>query len=204
MNEAAPKPESDGPTQEDVEAGVCPECQGTAGHHFLTCPSLQRDGAIETDKEPEDEGEGGVLTLEDDAREAADEEPDNKLPPSAAELEGNDMVWLIAKLCHEANRQFCAEICGDFSHKPWEDTPEDLRASIREGVLHVFDNPEVTPAQSHQAWMDYKKAHGWTYGNVKDHEAKTHPNLVPFDQLHIHERFKDVLFTTICKTMFGE
>jgi hypothetical protein len=38
---------------------------------------------------------------------------------------------------------------------------------------------------------------GWVYGEVKDAEKKTHPCLVPFDQLPLFQQKKDKLFCAI-------
>lgn len=126
-----------------------------------------------------------------------------KLPPTAEELASNEMIWLIAKLCHENNREFCSVVCGEHGSPSWEDAPPEIRQSVYEGVVNVVRNPDITPKESHQAWMDYKLAEGWTFGNRKDFAEKTHPNLIPFEQLHVNERFKDHLFLTTCKTLIG-
>lgn len=126
-----------------------------------------------------------------------------RLPPTVEELAGNDMLWLIAKTCHEVNKAFCAQVCGDFSHKSWNEAPEWQRASVYDGVVNAYENPELTAEGSHSAWMMYKISDGWTHGNMKDETAKTHPNLVPWHQLHVHEQCKDMLFIAICRTMLG-
>jgi len=140
--------------------------------------------------------------------EAGDELPgtmadEQKLPPTDNEIESNEMLWLVAKTCHEVNRAYCAEVTLDHTHLPWEETAPELRASIYDGVVKHFENPELTPEQSHQAWCEYKVAEGWTHGSVKDVEAKTHPCLLPYPQLHAHERAKDSLFAAVCKALFG-
>ncbi len=184
------------PSEQDIAAGVCPECKGTGGHHHMNCEHLKKEDGADL------HGLGEQSELPDGHY---DEERTTsaKLPPSAEALMGSDMLWLIAKLCHEVNRQFCAGVTQDFSHKPWDDAPAWQRQSVYSGVVHYLENPGLTPEQSHQAWLDYKVADGWTFGNTKNAAAKTHPNLVPFAQLHIHERAKDALFTAICKTMLG-
>lgn len=35
----------------------------------------------------------------------------------------------------------------------------------------------------HNAWMQEKLAQGWKYGPVKDFEKKTHPDLIPYEDL---------------------
>lgn len=42
--------------------------------------------------------------------------------------------------------------------------------------------------------MRIRLQNGWTYGPVKDVEAKKHPNLVPYDELPPDQRAKDILF----------
>lgn len=168
---------------EAVAETTCAEC-GQAIGHAVGCEYLKNDGVDDVDLGVEVES--------------------SKLPPSAEALMGSDMLWLIAKLCHEVNRQFCAGVTGDFTHKTWDEAPGWQRQSVYAGVVHYLENPGLTPEQSHQAWLDYKLADGWSFGNTKDDVAKTHPNLVPFAQLHVHERAKDAIFTAICKTMLGD
>ena len=42
------------------------------------------------------------------------------------------------------------------------------------------------------------------HGPVKDEAAKTHPDLVPFDQLPEHEKQKDRLFMAIVRALAPE
>jgi len=203
--EATPEvPQEYEPSAKDVEQGVCPECNGSGGHHLMSCEFLKSDGVDDVDLSCDErnpaEGNDEIPPASDvvfgeQAREA--------LPPTDNELMSSDMLWLVAKCCHEANRAFCAEITSDRSHAAWDDTKPELRASIYAGVVNVFEHPEITPEQSHAAWVDYKVAEGWSYGNAKNVELRTHPNVAPWHQLHAHERFKDTLFITICKTFLG-
>lgn len=103
---------------------------------------------------------------------------------------------LIAALCHGINTAFCASI-GDTSHLPWEETPDELKKSIEFGVKLHLENPETTPEQSHASWLATKEADGWTYGEVKDFEAKTHPNIRPYDELPLEQKSKDYLFKAV-------
>jgi hypothetical protein len=45
--------------------------------------------------------------------------------------------------------------------------------------------------------MREKVEGGWKYGETKDPEAKTHPCIVPFEDLPAEQQFKDKLFRTI-------
>jgi hypothetical protein len=51
--------------------------------------------------------------------------------------------------------------------------------------------------QAHESWLAEKAATGWTYGPVKDEQAKTHPCFVAFEQLPPDQQAKDALFFAI-------
>jgi len=106
----------------------------------------------------------------------------------------------IAKVCHEANRAWC-EANGDFSQKPWEIAADWQRGSARMGVRFAIDHPDAPDSAEHDAWMADKIADGWRYGEIKDAEAKTHPCLVPFDQLPREQQAKDALFRAVVKAL---
>lgn len=108
--------------------------------------------------------------------------------------------WLniadIAAIAHEANRGLCAAL-GDHSQPVWGLAPDWQVSSAMDGVRFHRDNPDAGPSASHDNWMAHKVAGGWVYGDVKDPERKTHPCLVPFDQLPPEQQAKDVLFRGI-------
>lgn len=105
------------------------------------------------------------------------------------------MKEAIAKVCHEANRAYCATL-GDHSQPPWESAPEWQRESAIKGVeLHLTGIH--TPQDSHASWMKQKLDDGWKFGPVKDPAKKEHPCIVPYHQLPIEQRRKDLLFKNI-------
>lgn len=100
---------------------------------------------------------------------------------------------LIAQVAHEVNRAYCASL-GDTSQPAWEDAPEWQKASALVGVDMHLANPDATPEQSHESWLAQKAADGWTFGEVKDAEAKTHPCFKPYAELPAEQKAKDYLF----------
>ncbi len=106
----------------------------------------------------------------------------------------------IAKICHEANKAYC-EAIGDTSQQHWEAAPEWQKQSAISGVLYATVNPNVGPIEMHKSWMGKKQLEGWVYGEVKDAEKKTHPCMVPYDELPLAQRFKDSLFLRIVRTL---
>jgi len=45
------------------------------------------------------------------------------------------------------------------------------------------DLVEVLARNTHALWAKKRIAEGWTYGPQRDDHAKTHPNLVPYEDL---------------------
>lgn len=102
----------------------------------------------------------------------------------------------IARVCHEANRAYCRTL-GDQSQPPWDDAPQWQRDSALNGVLFHLENPDAKPSDSHESWMRQKVEDGWTYGPVKDPEAKQHPCMVPYEELPVEQQRKDALFIAV-------
>jgi hypothetical protein len=109
-------------------------------------------------------------------------------------------VECVARICHEANRAYCV-ILGDSTQPPWEWAPQWQRDSACAGVRFRFEHPFDPASASHEQWLAHKQAEGWIYGSKKDPEAKTHPCMVPFDELPEEQRVKDELFAAICRTV---
>lgn len=99
-----------------------------------------------------------------------------------------------ARAAHEANRAYCLAL-GDVSLPSWEDAPPEQRDSVRAGVQNVARG--FGPRESHNAWWQRKHAEGWTFDVRKDSTTKTHPNLVPYDDLPREEKMKDSIFVAV-------
>jgi len=106
----------------------------------------------------------------------------------------------IARICHEANRAYCESI-GDQTQEPWETAQRWQKDSAIEGVHNALTG--ASPEQSHENWMKAKIQAGWTWGVVKDPDAKTHPALLPYAQLPDDVKLKDEIFITIVSIMKG-
>jgi serine phosphatase RsbU (regulator of sigma subunit) len=67
-----------------------------------------------------------------------------------------------------------------------------VKKGFRPVALHL--NPEEVETMArveHLRWSWEKRLNGWTYGRVKDEIKKTHPSLVPYEQLSESEKGKD-------------
>lgn len=102
----------------------------------------------------------------------------------------------IAKVTHEVNRAYC-EALGDASQPAWDDAPPWQKESAINGVRFHRNNPDASPEHSHQEWLDEKEEAGWTYGETKNPEEKTHPCIVPFEKLPKEQQAKDFIFQAV-------
>jgi hypothetical protein len=116
----------------------------------------------------------------------------------------DDLVRRIACVCHEANRgyqkSFPAE--GIPIAKPWSEFREvypDQAKGVEEGVRRALDG--ASPVDLHRNWCRDKINDGWTYGPEKNVVAKTHPCLLPHDELPEEQRTKDYLFAAIVSAL---
>ncbi|MFD6638317.1 RyR domain-containing protein [Micromonospora chalcea] len=101
----------------------------------------------------------------------------------------------IARVCHEANRALQALALDPAPSPAWDEAPHWQRASAVDGVRQA--QAGAVPEALHEAWCEFKRAEGWTYGPEKDADARTHPCLVPYADLPQAERRKDAVFAAI-------
>lgn len=68
----------------------------------------------------------------------------------------------------------------------------------KEGMISAMERivfREVsTPQEMHKIWEDFMKNDGWSYAKEKSHTNKTHPCMVPYDELPEFEKLKDQIF----------
>jgi hypothetical protein len=106
----------------------------------------------------------------------------------------------IAEACHENNRAYC-HIQGDYTQPAWSHlTPEQKAMNVNGVEFHMAD-PDVSPKASHHNWVMQKKAQGWKYGVVKDVLKKEHPEMVPYGELSVVDRGKDLLFGSLVNVL---
>ena len=117
-------------------------------------------------------------------------------------MDDYNIVHPIARVCHEANRAWC-QANGDWSQPAWDDAPHWQQHSAMAGVRFHLANPDASASASHDNWLAEKLRDGWTYGDRKDAEAKTHPCMVPFGELPEHQQAKDRMFKAIVHALAG-
>jgi hypothetical protein len=84
-----------------------------------------------------------------------------------------------------------------YTPRPLDTTTVELPESLRALV-------EVLAENAHDTWAKMRIAEGWRYGAHRDDAARTHPDLVPYDQLPDSERQYDrELATATLKVVLG-
>lgn len=111
----------------------------------------------------------------------------------------NEILEACAHVAHEANRAYCRTL-GDQSQPPWDEAPVWQRNSALEGVRGVI-LLQNGPRESHEGWTRLKLAEGWRLGPEKDPVKKTHPCLVPYDELPEEQRKKDRIFIDVVQAV---
>jgi hypothetical protein len=111
-----------------------------------------------------------------------------------------DRLDAVARTVHEALRAW-AGAHGQHDIPAWDDAPDWMHASTRESVLHALGPGAPDGRAQHEQWLAQKMHAGWTYGPVKDAAAKTHPLMVPFDNLPDWERRKDALINALARAL---
>jgi len=84
----------------------------------------------------------------------------------------------------------------------WEKRDEAFRKQFTDCVEGLRGNPIPTPEEAHNSWWRKYKEMGWKYGEVRDPVAKTHPDMVPFNELPKDERDKDEIFLALVEFAF--
>jgi RyR domain len=84
--------------------------------------------------------------------------------------------------------------------EPWELREEAFRAQFL-NVIEKQCGPDRSgdPKRLHDDWVDAYMKMGWVFGKERDPVAKTHPDMVPYEDLGHLERDKDAVFVALCE-----
>lgn len=107
-----------------------------------------------------------------------------------------EKIEKIARTAHDAIRGWRLAN-GQEGIPEWADAPDWMISATKESVSAVLQNLDMSASAQHDQWMAAKLRDGWSFGETKDPAAKTHPLLIPFDELPEVERMKDTLINAI-------
>ncbi len=111
----------------------------------------------------------------------------------------NDRIAAVAaRAAHEVNNLY-NEAIGDPLSPPWNQLTEAQRNGAIAGAKHALAGG--SPEDSHNLWLESRRAEGWTYGPVKDFVAKTSPCFLPYAELPEAQRRKDAQFQAVVRAV---
>lgn len=104
-------------------------------------------------------------------------------------------AWFI----YEGARYAAAAAQAPIIPEPWEQREESFRAQFLDVIAReTGPDRKADPRVLHEDWVRAYEAMGWVYGQQRDPVAKTHPDMVPYDELGQLERDKDAVFVALC------
>ena len=106
----------------------------------------------------------------------------------------------VAEVMHEAVRAW-QKANGQTAAPTWSRAPAWMKESTCAGVSWRLANPKASNSAQHDQWMAQKKDAGWKYGRTKSGVKKTHPLMVPYNDLPEVERRKDALVAAVIEAL---
>lgn len=105
-----------------------------------------------------------------------------------------------AVFVYEVARMAAAAADAPIIPEPWSQRDEAFRNQFLL-VIDMMCGPDrkTSPEELHEDWVKAYEVMGWRYGETRDVEAKTHPDMVPFDELGQLEQDKDSVFVALCE-----
>jgi len=105
-----------------------------------------------------------------------------------------------AKFVYEGARIAAGAANAPIVPEPWDEREQDFKNQFLE-VIERQCGPDrcMDARQLHEDWVVAYRKNRWVYGPVRDREKRTHPDMVPFDELGQLERDKDFVFVALCE-----
>jgi len=110
---------------------------------------------------------------------------------------------IVAAVAYAANREFSKIVGGKPFNPPWEEYPEDLKLNLIQAVRNTMKQKIVSAKLSHLQWVKDRLDMGYEKGENINWKKKTHPDLVPFEELPMPAQLKSVLFLAIVNSLGG-
>lgn len=89
---------------------------------------------------------------------------------------------------------------GDDLTSPWHSSPNWVKQAVKHVVIAgLATRSSLSPDKVHAMWAYEKISKGWVYGPSWDSEAKTHPQLVSYQELDDISREKNRMVCAIIK-----
>ena len=105
-----------------------------------------------------------------------------------------------AEFVYEAARIAAIAAMAPVVPVPWTEREDDFREQFL-AVIKRQCGPQrlESPETLHENWVQAYLKMGWVHGEIYDKAVRSHPDLVPYDQLGQLERDKDEVFMVLCE-----
>lgn len=116
------------------------------------------------------------------------------------ELKGMTLTERRAMFIYEAARWQAIAAEAPIVPEPWQQREQAFRDQFLP-VIDMMCGPDrkSSPEELHDDWVRAYEAMGWRYGPVRDPQARTHPDMVPYGDLEQREQDKDAVFVALCE-----
>jgi len=125
--------------------------------------------------------------------------PNQRKVGSHVTVTEEDKIERCARAAHNTLVAYC-KLAGDYSLREWSDAPEWQRKDTIEMVRSTLRGVH-SPAEEHGRWFKTKVDKGYVYGPEKNDDPDigplTNPSLLPYRDLPVYQRMKDVLLMTV-------
>lgn len=112
-----------------------------------------------------------------------------------------DFIWSVME---QMQGGIAAEIRVMLGESPYAQSLfDDAQRKRRVEAMKKCASESTSDAERHESWMKMHLEAGWVYGEVFDPAAKTHPNLLPWEQLPPSTRSKAKIFDLVAKAAFA-
>lgn len=101
---------------------------------------------------------------------------------------------------YEVARLQAAAVQAPIVPEPWDTRDLAFKSQFIDVIeMMVGPNRKHDPEELHNDWWDAYKKMGWVYGPERDPVKKTHPDMVPYNDLGREEKDKDAAFVALCE-----
>lgn len=105
-----------------------------------------------------------------------------------------------AEFVYEAARLAAIAADAPIVPAPWAEREDAFRTQFLEVIdRQCGPSRSTSPEELHGTWVQAYIDMGWRFGESYDPNAKTHPDMVPYEQLGQLEQDKDSVFVALCE-----
>ena len=109
----------------------------------------------------------------------------------------------ITELIYEATRKEQNWSNRRIVPEEWSKRNKNFRDQMINVIKHYYNIGSIpTPEEAHNSWWREYEKMGWKCGKVRDVINKTHPDMIPYEDLPQDEKEKDAIFLTFVWLVF--